>query len=178
MTETWLNQLHTFTTTTLETMGYRLIQRPRTEGRHGGGIAILLGPDINLITSTDVDCNSNCEILCTTFTYNNSIITLLLIYRPSNNDYNIFFTDFTELVHGYSTFSNLIILGDFNFHLYSILNHHLKRLLCTELNLTQHVNFPTHLHGHTLDIILTLSSSNLINRITRSTLLTDHYAID
>ena len=31
-----------------------------------------------------------------------------------------------------------------------------------------------HLH----DIILTLSSSNLINRITQSTLLTDHYAID
>ena len=44
-----------------------------------------------------------------------------------------------------------------------------------ELNLTQHVNFPTHSHGHTLDIIITLSSSNWI---TRSTLLTDHYAID
>ena len=179
MTETWLNQLDTFTTTTLETMGYRLIQRPRTDGRHGGGIAILLGPDINLITSTDVDCNSNCEILRMTFTYNNSMITLLLIYRPPNNDYNKFFTDFTELVHGYSTFLNLIILGDINFHFDSVLNHHLTfKRLCTELNLAQHVNFPTHSRGHTLDIILTLSSSNLINRITRSTLLTDHYAID
>ena len=67
MTETWLNQLDTFTTTTLETMGYRLIQRPRIDRRHGGGIAILLGPDINLITSTGVDCNSNCEIFRTTF---------------------------------------------------------------------------------------------------------------
>ena len=80
MTETWLNQLDTFTTTTLETMGYGLIQRPRTDGRDGGGIAILLGTDINLITSTDIDCHSNCEILRMTFTYNNSMITLLLIY--------------------------------------------------------------------------------------------------
>ena len=107
------------------------------------------------------------------------MITLLLIYRPPNNDYNTFFTDFTELVHGYSTFSNLIILGDFNFHFDSVLNHHLSfKRLCTELNLTKHVNFPAHSHGHTLDIILTLFSSNLINRITRSTLFTDHYAID
>ena len=57
MTETWLNQLDTFTTTTLVTMGYRLIQRPRTEGRHGGGIAIRICPDINLLTSTNIDCN-------------------------------------------------------------------------------------------------------------------------
>ena len=135
-------------------MGYRLKQRPRTEGRDGGGIEILLGPDINLITSTYVDCNSNYEILRTTITYNNSMITLLLIYRPPNNDYNTFFTDFTELVHGYSTFSNLIILGDFNFHFDSVLNHHLT------------FNFPIYSHIPTLDIILALSSSNLIKRIT------------
>ena len=71
MTETWLNQLHTFTTT--------LQQRPRTDGRYSGGIAVAL-----TLTSTDVDCNTNCEILRTTITYNNSIITLLLTYRPPN----------------------------------------------------------------------------------------------
>ena len=90
MTETWLNQLDTCTIKTLQIMGYRLIQRPRTDCRHCGGIAILLGPDINLITSTDVDCNTNCEIFRTTFTYNTSIIRLLLISRPPNNDYNTF----------------------------------------------------------------------------------------
>ena len=67
MTETWLNQLDTFTTTTLEIMGYRLIQRPRTDDGHGGRIALLLSRDINLITSTGVDCNSNYEIFRTTF---------------------------------------------------------------------------------------------------------------
>ena len=90
MTETWLNQLDTFTTTTLQTMVNRLIRRQRIDGRRGGGIAILLDPDINLITSTDVNCNTNCDILRTTITYNKSIFTLLLLFRPPNNDYNTF----------------------------------------------------------------------------------------
>ena len=68
MTETWLNQLHTFSATTLETMDYRLKHRPRTGGRRGGGILILLSLRSNLLTPTDVDCNSNCEILRTTIT--------------------------------------------------------------------------------------------------------------
>ena len=72
LTEAWLNQLDTFTTTTLQIMSYRLVRRQRTEGRHSNGIAVLLNPDINLITSTDLDCNTNCEIL---HTYNNSSIT-------------------------------------------------------------------------------------------------------
>ena len=104
MTETWLNQLHTFTTTTLETMGYRLTWRQRTEGRHCGGIATLPDPDINLITSTDVDCNSNCELFRTTITYNNSIITLLLIYRPTNNNYKTLLLIYRPPNNNYNTF--------------------------------------------------------------------------
>ena len=48
-----------------------------------------------------------------------------------------------------------------------------------ELNLTQHVNFPTHIHGNTLDLILTFTDSKLLNQPpVRHTLLTDHYSID
>ena len=31
-----------------------------------------------------------------------------------------------------------------------------------ELNLTQHVNFPTHIHGNTLDLMLTFTDSKLL----------------
>ena len=48
-----------------------------------------------------------------------------------------------------------------------------------ELNLTQHVNFPTHIHGNTLNLILTFTDSKLLNKPPfRHTLLTDHYSID
>ena len=47
------------------------------------------------------------------------------------------------------------------------------------MNLTQHVNFATHTQGHILDIILTYNHSNIIiHKLTRSTLLIDHYAIN
>ena len=43
------------------------------------------------------------------------MITLLLIYRPFDNDYNTLLADFTELVLDYFIFTNYIILGDVNF---------------------------------------------------------------
>ena len=58
MTATWLKQLDIFITTPPQTMGYQLIRRPRTGGRHGGRTAEFLGPDINLQTSTHIDCNN------------------------------------------------------------------------------------------------------------------------
>ena len=59
MTETWLNQLHTCTIKTLQTMGYRLMQIPRTSNRNSGRKAILLSPDNNVLTSTGKECNTN-----------------------------------------------------------------------------------------------------------------------
>ena len=106
-------------------------------------------------------------------------LSLLLIYRPPNNDYRSFITDFTDIVHDNST-ENLLILGDFNFHVNTDLLHHYKfKMTYNELNLTQHVNFPTHIHGNTLDLILTFTDSKLLNKPPiRHTLLTDHYSID
>ena len=60
MTETWLNQLHTSTIKTLQTMGYRLMQIRRTGSRNSGRKAIILSPDNNLLTSTGKECNTNC----------------------------------------------------------------------------------------------------------------------
>ena len=53
----------------------------------------------------------------------------------------------------------LIILGDFNYHLDCINNSlatQFKSLLKSS-NLSQHVVGPTHKHGHTLDLVITRS---------------------
>ena len=63
-------------------MGYRLIQISRTDGRHDGGIAILLSRDINLLTSTDIYYNTNYEIhYCLQQDYYHIFTNI-----PSNND--------------------------------------------------------------------------------------------
>lgn len=51
----------------------------------------------------------------------------------------------------------LLISGDFNFHVDDERNRETLTFLdlVNSFNLKQHVNMPTHRHGHTLDIMLT-----------------------
>ena len=100
-----------------------------------------------------------------TLSLNKTTITIITIYRPPNFEYITFYSDFSDIIHTYSSHNNLIVLGAFNFHFDSNLKQHLHfKLLCNELNLLQYVNFPTHTHGHTLDLILTLDTSNIIKK--------------
>ena len=51
-----------------------------------------------------------------------------------------------------------------------------KNLLYT-MSLKQHVDFPTHIHGNCLDLILTHEDSSIIKSTIPSDLITDHFAI-
>ncbi|KAL7398737.1 hypothetical protein ABVT39_014403 [Epinephelus coioides] len=73
---------------------------------------------------------------------------------------------------------SVLLLGDFNYHIDNINCKHASEFLdlldC--LNLTQHVNFPTHNHSHTLDLVcstgLTIQQLSSINLH-----ISDHLAI-
>ena len=178
LTETWLNAKNKIIPAELENLGYTMISKNRDDGRNAGGVALLIQKDI-IVTSSKVYQSTNCDLLLTKIKHNNLSLSLLLVYRPPNNDYRSFITDFTDIIHIHST-ENLLILGDFNFHVNTDLLHHYKfKMNYNELNLTQHVNFPTHIHGNTLNLILTFTDSKLLNKPPfRHTLLTDHYSID
>ena len=178
ITESCLKNVDTVIPAGLKSLGYSFIQKCRSDGRNGGGIALLVKNHITIIPQPEI-CTSNCDFLFTKLKIKNNIIPILLVYRPPNNCHTTFALEFTNFIHEHN-YDNLVILGDFNFHYDSYKLHHqdFKRL-CNELNLTQHVNFATHTHGHILDLILTYNHSNiLIHKPTRSTLLTDHYAIN
>ncbi len=84
----------------------------------------------------------------------NGPILLAVLYRPLGKD---FIFEFTELM-GYITtnYDRFILVGDFNVHVCcpsnSLSNEFLR--LTESFNL-QWVNEPTHLHGHTLYLVLT-----------------------
>ena len=64
--------------------------------------------------------------------------------------------------------SELIISGDFNIHADSDLTtfHKFSGIL-DNFHLTQHINFPTHDDGHTLDLLITRSSSTVITHLSQ-----------
>ena len=66
----------------------------------------------------------------------------------------------------------------FNLHLdYSNGNTNKFNEILTCFDLKQHVNFPTHVHGHWLDLLITKRISNSINSVFSAAGISDHLAV-
>jgi hypothetical protein len=87
-------------------------------------------------------------------------------------------SEFTSLLENFiSSSSELIFTGDFNFHVDDPLAPHVSSFLdlLSTFNLTQHITFPTHNSTHTLDLLITRSTSSLISSIDHTyTPISDH----
>ena len=111
----------------------------------------------------------------------NLTLHLTVIYRPPKPETSLFFDEFHDFIHKLPSSSSYlpIVLGDLNYHYNSpIYPHGDFKLLTESLSLCQHISFPTHSSGNTLDMIFTPLSSlinNLINihAPTKTTLITD-----
>jgi len=77
--------------------------------------------------------------------------------------------------------SRLFVVGDFNFHVDDTTNPDAKRFssLLAAMDLQQHVRQPTHIRGHTLDLVITRRSENhLIAAVESLDMdLSDHYPV-
>ena len=100
------------------------------------------------------------------------------VYRPPGSCSNPFYDEFYTLVEFLSsTNSSFIICGDFNIHIDTTSRDSPNFLnILDSCNITQHVHSATHLHGHTLDLILT-SDSSLVSNVVVSDYISDHAMI-
>ena len=71
-----------------------------------------------------------------------------------------------------------MIIGDFNYHIESTSsNSKAFNSLIDSFDLTQKVNFPTHIYGHTLDLLLTKSNNDHILNVDATDAFSDHFSI-
>ena len=111
---------------------------------------------------------------------------LIVVYRPPPNTKNgyttsEFLSEFSQLMDSMAMdTSNLLVAGDFNFHMNNISNNDTRRFLdlLEVADLNQHVEGPTHVAGHTIDLLITRSSNTFLNN-TRIDIphMSDHSAI-
>ena len=81
-----------------------------------------------------------------------------------------FFYEFDDLLENIIPLHiNLYILGDFNLHLVNANGQ------CFYLK--QHGNFPTHVHGHWLDLLITKRTSSSIKSVFAAAGISDHLAV-
>ena len=108
-------------------------------------------------------------------------ITILTVYRPPSSSKPKFCEEFSILLESLTSApSELVISGDFNFHVdQPVPASDVPFLdLLDTFCLQQHVQFPTHTSSHTLDLFITRVSSQLITSVSSTDLgISDHLAI-
>ena len=171
--------------------GYTLASFPRTTKKIGsdkilgGGSAFLIKDPtpftINLSTTfKSFEYSSITLKLCS------SSLTVFNIYHPPNTSkyttaFGTFLDEFqTFLSSAATTPHEFIITGDLNVWVDAHQNPDSIKFhnLLSSSNLKQHVSFPTHKLGHTLDLVITSEDTKLLPQITNSLItVSDHFPL-
>ena len=185
LTETWISNDDSDIVASILDFGYTLYLAPRQTGR-GGGVGFMIRNDFYLSPYISFPSFSYSDFLSLTLKLPNLTLHLTVIYRPPKPETILFFDEFHDFIHKHPSSSSYlpIVLGDLNYHYNSPIYPHSDFKLLTEfLSLCQHISFPTHSSGNTLDMIFTPLSSPLVrcinpNSFQKIELLTDHFIIE
>ena len=110
----------------------------------------------------------------------------VIVYRLPHSEAHpittgVFSHDFAEYLESVVVSSDkLLIIGDFDFHIDvtpNLNNNHSSDLL-DAMGLVEHVKQATHIHGHILDLIITLQSDDFVAQEPLSeSFISDHAAV-
>ena len=172
LTETWLTDNDTVHKAELTSNGFTIHSATRKQKR-GGGVALLVRSPIHSKRVTDKQLMKSFEYVEVQLKTKGRNSTVVVLYRPPPNHKNkltvpMFIEEFSNFLEKRITNKeNLCILGDFNFHVNNDQNNSAAAFLqvIESFGLTQHVNTATHKKGNILDLVLTRSNDNLVDRL-------------
>ena len=183
-TETWLTENDSAVQQEFVPLGYKFVHQPRNN-RRGGGTGLVFKETINVSQTAAGEKNSfeYAEYHITNKSYQ---LCLINIYRPPYSEshpvsVSSFLSEFNDYIQNH-LLSNLPVLvtGDFNIHVDVSGDSHSFLDLLESLCCTQLVDFCTHTHGHTLDLLIRRQSDDTIvigKPWAHSTLISDHFPV-
>ncbi|PIK53461.1 hypothetical protein BSL78_09647 [Apostichopus japonicus] len=152
---------------------YSIKHVPPPEGRRGGGLALLYKSalDVRLLSSSTgvhyklVKCEHSIE---------NQRVRLAVVYRPPPSQQHGLTT--SAFLDEWSTFltdyaidrREVLVVGDFNFNLDVDTDSHAQCFLdaLKACGFQQHVREPTHIHGHTLAVVISRDTNDVVSDAT------------
>ena len=162
--------------------GYSFLERARPgsdpQKVNHGGVAVYFksGFKAKIIPLQSVPTTFEC--LCISKAKNRGPLTVLAVYRPGSEAITgTFFDEFSELLETVSTFnSQLLIAGDINIHVDDSNDIHAKRFndIIHDYDLVQCVQESTHIHGHTLYLVIVRSDCTVGNILVDPPCISDH----
>ena len=161
--------------------GYAIISKPCQDGHKGSGIALMYNKvSVTLMEAISFEFR---EAECSLFKVriDQKQLDLCLLYHYPEGSVLTFFEDLSNAIERTVISSNeLLILGDFNIK--ADLCDTVEALTISDFldlfNLKNHVNFPTHNRGHTLDLVLSDNTSTTIVKVTQGDFISDHCLIN
>lgn len=177
ITETWLKK-NTEERIKAELLppGYSIVHQMRPV-KKGGGVALVHKGNLIAKPVSTTPQPTSYELLEVLLQQNQHCLHLFIVYCPAVRP--AFHDDFGNLLTEIAASSSqALILGDFNIHWDVAEDPDANRLRSTldEVACVQHVNWPTHVAGHTLDLIISRAEDNVIESVWPSALLSDHMA--
>lgn len=140
------------------------------QGQRGGGTAVVYNTNINVDLVKSPTNFTHFELLKCTISSKDYHFRLCVIYRPPLSRVNkfktsIFFEEWSDFLDYVVVIpEEVVITGDLNFHIDDSRDTDAQKFLqiLSEHGLLQHVSGPTHVHGHTLDVLITRENSSLL----------------
>ena len=169
VTETWMSQEDTVLQIEATPPGYTFQHLPRSD-RPGGGVGLISSQNFKpqqTPSPTKWKSFEHCEWSLSCGTHK---LLVVVVYRPpysENNKFTVndFLTEFSSYMESViTTPQKLLIGGDFNIHLENKSSPDSLKFseLLDTLNLKNHVWSPTLEKGHTLDLLITRDSDDII----------------
>ena len=101
-----------------------------------------------------------------------------VVYRRSASFVVKVLEDFLSCMFFLSSLSSFVICGDFNFHVDTMSPTVAEfKSVIDSCCLSQYIDFPTHLHDHTLDLLMAPSKFSAISDVKGSGFISDHKII-
>ena len=91
-----------------------------------------------------------------------------------------YMTDFSTLLEHHSTSSaKTVMLGNFNIHVNCLEKNDAAQFidLLQSADLQQHVHWPTHTSGHTLDLVISDSDNTVVTYVRPGSFISDHESV-
>jgi hypothetical protein len=180
LTETWHTSSTDLPLRRSALPGYSIVDAPRPgyigEGVNHGGVAILHRNCLSVRVINLQFSPTSFEVLVC---HANPVkLVFVVVYRPSSRPVSdLFFDELTNLLEITSAYaSEVIMLGDFNIHVDDTDDPNVQRFLhlLDAFGLLQHVTGSTHVHGHTLDLVITRPSLAFNSITVDAPVISDH----
>ena len=183
LTETWLQSDNNAITAKVKTYGYKLVHNRRKDRAKegGGGVGVLVKNSVSAKQLPVKHYSSFEHTVVKIQLINKKSLFVITVYRLQEVAFSTFFDEYTELLNLYVVSNeHFVIAGDINIHMETE-EASAKRMqeLLDLYDLKQHVDEPTHIKGHTLDVVITPNKDTFLADLHVTEIdLSHHFLID